>query len=266
MAENDIVIKFKKEDGNIFLESINDSGEDKTYDSNLPLLTINDEGKYTAIEGALDKVIINEKAEEGKEGQQGEPVTEAENFDFSDNIYPSKNDEEDEEKQENPLLAKENENKQPVTTEGQEQPVTTEGQEQPVTTEGQEQPVTTECQDKFNVYNNEIASADCNTLNKNFKKLASKVHPDKNPNCGDASTDTMKKLNNKKQECEKQSNKSSLNTEAQPEALKELQDATTGGKKNKSKKSKKGGNKKTKRVRFIMTRKGRKNKKNRTRR
>jgi hypothetical protein len=99
--------------------------------------------------------------------------------------------------------------------------------------------------------------------------LASKVHPDKNPNCGDASTDTMKKLNNKKQECEKQSNKSSLNTEAQPEALKELQDATTGGKKNKSKKSKKskkGGNKKTKRVRFIMTRKGRKNRKNKTRR
>ena len=96
--------------------------------------------------------------------------------------------------------------------------------------------------------------------------MASKVHPDKNPNCGDASTDTMKKLNNKKQECEKQSNKSSLNTEAQPEALKELQDATTGGKKNKSKKSKKGGNKKTKRVRFIMTRKGRKNRKNKTRR
>ena len=284
MAENDIVIKFKKEDGNIFLESINDSGEDKTYDSNLPLLTINDEGKYTAIEGALDKVIINEKAEEEKEGQQGEPVTEAENFDFSDNIYPSKNDEEDEEKQENPLLAKENENKQqdtnegqeqlvttelpeqPVTTEGQEQPVTTEGQEQPVTTEVPEQPATNECQDKFNVYNNEIASADCNTLNKNFKKLASKVHPDKNPNCGDASTDTMKKLNNKKQECEKQSNKSSLNTEAQPEALKELQDATTGGKKNRTKKSKKGGNKKTKRVRFIMTRKGRKNRKNKTRR
>jgi hypothetical protein len=286
MAENDIVIKFKKEDGNIFLESINDSGEDKTYDSNLPLLTINDEGKYTAIEGALDKVIINEKAEEEeeKEGQQGEPVTEAENFDFSDNIYPSKNDKEDEEKQENPLLAKENENKQQDTNELQEQPVTTEGQEQlvtnelpeqpatnelpeqPVTTEGQEQPATNECQDKFNVYNNEIASADCNTLNKNFKKLASKVHPDKNPNCGDASTDTMKKLNNKKQECEKQSNKSSLNTEAQPEALKELQDATTGGKKNRTKKSKKGGNKKTKRVRFIMTRKGRKNRKNKTRR
>jgi len=247
MAENDIVIKFKKEDGNIFLESINDSGEDKTYDSNLPLLTINDEGKYTAIEGALDKVIINEKAEEGKEGQQGEPVTEAENFDFSDNIYPSKNDEEDEEKQENPLLRKEPEEpatnelpEQPITTEGQEQlvtnelpeqPVTTEGQEQPATNELPEQPATNECQDKFNVYNNEIASADCNTLNKNFKKLASKVHPDKNPNCGDASTDTMKKLNNKKQECEKQSNKSSLNTEAQPEALKELQDATTGGKK-----------------------------------
>ena len=96
--------------------------------------------------------------------------------------------------------------------------------------------------------------------------MASKVHPDKNPNCGDASTDTMKKLNNKKQECEKQSNKSSLNTEAQPEALKELQDATTGGKKNRTKKSKKGGNKKTKRVRFIMTRKGRKNRKNKTRR
>ena len=246
MADNsDIVINFKKENGNIFLKSIEDDGKIKDYKSDLPLLSIDEEGKYTSIEGALDKVVVNEKPEEKQEGELVEPVTEAENFEFSDDIYPQT----DNGVGVNPLLGKENKNEP-------QEPATNEAQE-PATNEAQE-PATNECEDKFNIYNTEIANADCNTINKNFKKLAAKVHPDKNPNCGDASTETMKNLNNKKEECE--------NSNGQPEAVKELQDATTGGKKNRTKKSKKGGKQKTKRVRFVMTRKGRKNRKNKTRR
>ena len=42
MAENDIVIKFKKDKGNIFLESIEDNGETTPYTSEKPLLTVNE--------------------------------------------------------------------------------------------------------------------------------------------------------------------------------------------------------------------------------
>ena len=286
MAENDIVIKFKKDNGNIFLESIEDNGETTPYTSEKPLLTVNQNGSYSKVENPDLNDIITSSVEEQMEINK-ENVDD--NFDFSD-VYNTTN----EEVVGNPLIRRE-ETKLPVETSNElvvtptaetsnelvvtptaetsnevvvpptaetsnevVVPSSTETSNElvvPSSTEGE----SNECEEKFNEYNNEIATADCNTIldKKQLNDLRIKVHPDKNVDCPDASIKSFQLLTNKKEQCEQNINEQSVV---------EKDNKLLGGKKNRTKKSKKGGKKKTKRVRFIMTRKGRKNRKNKTRR
>ena len=289
MAENDIVIKFKKDNGNIFLESIEDNGETTPYTSEKPLLTVNENGSYSKVENPdLNDIITSSVEEEVRINKEDD------NFDFSD-VYNTTN----EEVVGNPLIRRE-ETKLPVVTPTAETsnelvvtptaetsnelvvtptaetsnavvvPSTTEEvaavsnqviAEKTSTTEGQ----SNDCEQKFNKYNDEITNADCNTINKNWKKTYLAVHPDKNKHCGDASIKSFQLLTNKKEQCEQNINEQSV-VEKDNKLLGDSIPLLEGGKKNRTKKSKKGGKKKTKRVRFIMTRKGRKNRKNKTRR
>ena len=269
-----ISVNFKKENGNIVLESIDDNGEKTPYTSENPLLTVNDDGSYSKVENAdLNEIISSTVVEE--------PVTtDAENVEMED-VY--KTDEDDEEKfVENPLKPPVEEEVKPVKPETEAAPTKPEEEVEPETEAASTKPEeevkpetevasTNECDQKFNEYNDKINDIDCNTFNKKeFNKLALKVHPDKNPDCGDASTKSFQLLNNKQEQCENQSgNSSEANKESDESKLLGDGKDSNGGKKNKTKKSKKGGKQKTKRVRFIMTRKGRKNnknKKNKTRR
>jgi len=275
-----ITVNFKKENGNIFLESINDSGNEQSYDSNLPLLTIND-GTYSKVENPDLNEIISSSVQQ--------PIKEQvdDDFDYSDvyntnevlegkppiktDILPSTT--EELVVPSNEVVAPSNEEVAPTTNEviapttneevAAEKP-REEVEEKPIATE--ETPIATECDQKFNEYNDKIKDADCNTIQKDFNKFALKVHPDKNPDCGDASTKSFQLLNNRKEKCDQTTNEPSITTQDNSIPLLKDNNFLEGGKKNRTKKSKKGGKKKTKRVRFIMTRKGRKNRKNKTRR
>jgi hypothetical protein len=272
MADNDIVIKFKKEEGNIFLESINDSGIEQSYDSSLPLLTIND-GTYSKVENPDLNKIISSSVEEAMLRNK-EKVDD--DFDFSD-VYPSQTNEEVignpptktdvlPSTTEDLAAVPSNEVVEGPTTEEQVVPSAreevVEGPSNEVVAEGP----SNECEQKFNEYNNKITDANCDTIQKDFNKIALKIHPDKNQDCGDASTKSFQLLNNKKEQCDQTTNEPSLSKEDNSIPLLKDNNFLEGGKKNRTKKSKKGGKKKTKRVRFIMTRKGRKNRKNKTRR
>jgi len=266
-----ISVNFKKENGNILLESIDDNGEKTPYTSEKPLLTVNDDGSYSKVENAdLNEIIISSVVEE--------PVTtDTENVEMED-VY--KTNEDDEEKfVENPLNTPVEEEVKPEIEAAPTKPeeeVKPEIEAAPTKPEEEvkqetEAPSTNKCDQTFNEYNDKINDIDCNTFKKkDFKKLALKVHPDKNPDCGDASKKSFQLLNNKQEQCENQSgNSSEANKESDESKLLGDGKDSNGGKKNKTKKSKKGGKQKTKRVRFIITRKGRKNnqnKKNKTRR
>ena len=258
MAENDIVIKFKKDNGNIFLESIEDNGETTPYTSEKPLLTVNQNGSYSKVENPDLNDIITSSVEEQIEIKK-ENVDD--NFDFSD-VYSNKNNEEVVGK---PPIRREEEELPAETSNELVVPTTAETSNElvvPTPAEGE----SNECEEKFNEYNNEIATADCNTIldKKQLNDLRIKVHPDKNVDCPDASIKSFQLLTNKKEQCEQNINEQSV--EEKDNKLLGDSNLLEGGKKNRTKKSKKGGKKKTKRVRFIMTRKGRKNRKNKTRR
>jgi len=239
MADNDIVIKFKKEEGNIFLESINDSGIEQSYDSSLPLLKIND-GTYSKVENPdLNKIIsssvqppVNEKEVDDdfdysdvyntNEVLEGKPPTNTDVLPSTTEEAPT-NEVVAEEAPTNEVVAEEVPTNEVVAEEAptnevvaEEAPSNEVAAEEAVTTEGQSNEVVVKAQPKKNDLLKQMTLKEQLENNKLFKKIQE---------------------NNK---------------------LKE------GGRK--TKKSKKGGNKKTKRVRFIMTRKGRKNRKNKTRR
>ena len=229
MADNDIVIKFKKEEGNIFLESINDSGIEQSYDSSLPLLKIND-GTYSKVENPDLNKIISSSVQP--------PVNEKEvddDFDYSD-VYNT-----------NEVL----EGKPPTNTDVL--PSTTEeaptnevvAEEVPTNEVVAEEAPTNEVVAE-EAPSNEVAAEEAVTTEGQSNEVVVKAQPKKN--------DLLKQMTLKEQ----------LENNKLFKKIQENNKLKEGGRK--TKKSKKGGNKKTKRVRFIMTRKGRKNRKNKTRR
>jgi hypothetical protein len=151
---NDIVIKFKKDNGNIFLESIEDNGEKTPYTSEKPLLTVNENGTYSKVENPDLNDIISSSVQE--------PINEQEvdnDFDYPD-VYntneevigkpPTKTD-----------VVPSNEVVAAPSNEVVEAP-SNEVVEAP--SNEVVEAASNECEEKFNVYNNEIASADCNTI------------------------------------------------------------------------------------------------------
>ena len=249
MEDNsDIVIKFKKDNGNIFLESINDSGEDKTYDSNLPLLTINENGSYSKVENPQLNEIITSSVEEPILRNKEEVDN---NFDYTD-VYNT-----NEVLEGNPPT---NTNVLPSTTEevaaGPSNKVIEEGLTNEVvedkipTNEVVEDKIPTNEVVEDKIPTNEVVEDKIPTNEVVEDKIpTNEVVEDKIP-----TNEVVKPLSFKEQ----------LENNKLFKKIQENNKLEEGGRK--TKKSKKGGKKKTKRVRFIMTRKGRKNRKNKTRR